>query len=94
MADKNTTNLAAAIVNDRRYSELKTSIYEDLVNKDHATVVALFKMLQDYALEAEDNSFHAGEKPAIIISKVGAHDLEIDPDLNDALTPEEVSLRK
>jgi hypothetical protein len=94
MADKNTTNLAAAIINDRRYSELKTSIYEDLVNKDHATVVAVFKTLQDYAIDAEDNSFHAGEKPAMITSKVGGHDLEIDPDLDDALTPEEVSLRK
>jgi len=94
MADKNTTNLAAAIINDRRYSELKTSIYEDLVNKDHATVVAVFKTLQDYAIDAEDNSFHAGEKPAMITSNVGGHELEIDPDLDDALTPEEVSLRK
>ena len=94
MADKNITNIAAAIVNDVRYNQLKTAIYEDLVNKDHASIVAVFKALQDYALEAEDNSFHAGEKPAMITSRVGGHDLEIDPDLDDTLTPEEVSLRK
>lgn len=93
MADKNTTNLAAAIVNDKRYSELKTAIYEDLVTKDHASIVAVFKALQDYALEAQDNSFHSTEKVATI-TKVGAHDLDIDPDLDDALTDEEISLRK
>jgi len=30
----------------------------------------------------------------MITSNVGGHELEIDPDLDDALTPEEVSLRK
>lgn len=94
MADKNTLNLAAAIINDRRYSELKTAIYEDLVKNDHATVVAVFKMLQDYALEAEDNSFHSVEKPRKLIEKINTHDLDLDPDLDDSLTSEEISLRK
>jgi hypothetical protein len=94
MADINVVNLAAAIINDKRYSELKTAIYEDLVKSDHASVVAVFKALQEYASDAEDNTFYAVDKPKLIQSKVGSHDLDIDPDLDDTLTEEEVSLRK
>jgi hypothetical protein len=94
MDNKNVTNLSASIVNDRRYSELKNSIYEELVSKDHSTVVAFFKILQEWALEAEDNSFHAADKPKLKTTRVVGHDLEVDPDLDDSLTEEEISLRK
>jgi len=93
MADKNTSNLAAAIINDKRYSELKTSIYEDLVKNDHATVVAVFKLLQEYASEAIDNTFHdSGRvKPQEIVEDKKK---DTDPDLDESLTAEEISLRK
>jgi hypothetical protein len=94
MADINTSNLAAAIINDKRYSELKTSIYEDLVKHDHATVVAVFRTLQDYALESKENSFNTVEKQQAITAKVATHDLDFDPDMNDSLTEEELNLRK
>jgi hypothetical protein len=51
-------------------------------------------MLQDYALEAEDNSFHSVEKPRKLIEKISTHDLDLDPDLDDSLTNEEIALRK
>jgi hypothetical protein len=92
--DKNVVNLAAAIINDRRYSELKNGLYEELVNKDHATVVAVFRALQEWATDAEDNTFSASDKPKLTVSKVSAHDLDFDPDLDESLTDEELSLRK
>ena len=92
--DKNVINLAAAIINDRRYSELKNGLYEELVNKDHATVVAVFRSLQEWATDAEDNTFSASDKPKLITSKVGSHDLDIDPDLDDTLSEEEINSRK
>jgi len=92
MDNKNVLNLAASIVNDKRYSELKTAIYEDLVAKDHATVVSVFKALQEWATEADDNKFETIERPKI--AKVSTHDLDLDPDLDDSLTPEEINLRK
>ena len=94
MADINTSNLAAAIINDKRYSELKTSIYEDLVKHDHATVVSVFRTLQDYALESKENSFNIVEKQQSVVAKVITHDLDSDPDMNDSLTEEELNLRK
>jgi hypothetical protein len=94
MSDINTSNLAAAIINDKRYSELKTSVYEDLVKHDHATVVAVFRRLQDYAEQAKENSFNEVEKKQLISSKTIEHDLEFDPDMNDVLTEEELNLRK
>jgi len=94
MSDINTSNLAAAIINDKRYSELKTSVYEDLVKHDHATVVAVFRTLQDYAEEAKENSFNAVEKTKLTAIKAIDHDLEFDPDMNDVLTEEELNLRK
>jgi hypothetical protein len=92
--DKNVINLAAAIINDKRYSELKTAVYEQLVKHDHATVVAVFRALQEYAEDAEDNTFSASDKPKLVQSKVGAHDLDFDPDLDESLTDDELSLRK
>ena len=92
--DKNVVNLAAAIINDRRYSELKNGLYEELVSKDHATVVAVFRALQEWATDAEDNTFSASDKPKLITSKVSTHDLDFDPDLDESLTDEELSLRK
>ena len=94
MADINTANLAAAIINDKRYSELKTSIYEDLVKHDHATVVAVFRTLQDYALESKENSFNTVERQQSITTKIVSHDMDFDPDMNDSLTEEELNLRK
>jgi hypothetical protein len=90
--DKNVLNLAASIVNDKRFTELKSSLYEELVKNDHSTVVAVFKMLQEWATQAEDNKFETIERPKI--EKVTTHDLDIDPDLDDTLTPEEINLRK
>ena len=90
--DKNVLNLAASIVNDKRFTELKSSLYEELVKNDHSTVVAVFKMLQEWATQAEDNKFETVERPKI--SKVTTHDLDLDPDLDDSLTPEEINLRK
>jgi len=90
--EKNVSNLAAAIVNDRRYPSLKTEIYENLVKSDHASVVAVFKALQDYALDAEDNSFHEGEKKIQTITEKYTPDF--DPDLDDRLTEEELEQRK
>ena len=90
--DKNVLNLAASIVNDKRFTELKSSLYEELVKNDHLTVVAVFKMLQEWATEAEDNKFETIERPKI--AKVSTHDLDLDPDLDDSLTPEEINLRK
>jgi hypothetical protein len=90
--DKNTKNLSAAIINDRRYSELKTSIYETLVNKDHATVVAVFQQIQGWAEEAEDNSFHETDRPKTTILSKNKPDT--DEDLDDSLTEEEIKLRK
>jgi len=92
--DKNVVNLAAAIINDRRYSELKNGLYEELVNKDHATVVAVFRALQEWATDAEDNTFSAFDKPKLTTVKVSTHDLDFDPDLDESLTDEELSLRK
>jgi len=94
MSDINTSNLAAAIINDKRYSELKTSVYEDLVKHDHATVVAVFRRLQDYAEEAKENSFNEVENKQLIATKTIDHDLEFDPDMNDVLTEDELNLRK
>jgi len=94
MADQNTVNLAAAIINDKRYSELKTAVYEDLVKYDHATVVAVFRALQDYAVEAKDNSFNEVERQQTTSIKVATHDLDLDPDLDISLTEEELNLRK
>jgi anti-sigma regulatory factor (Ser/Thr protein kinase) len=94
MADQNTINLAAAIINDKRYSELKTAVYEDLVKHDHATVVAVFRTLQDYAIEAKDNSFNEVERQQATSIKVATHDLDLDPDLDISLTEDELNLRK
>jgi len=94
MPDINTSNLAAAVINDKRYSELKTAIYEDLVKHDHATVVAVFRRLQDYAEEAKENSFNEVENKQLTSTKAVTHDLEFDPDMNDVLTEEELNLRK
>jgi anti-sigma regulatory factor (Ser/Thr protein kinase) len=94
MADQNTVNLAAAIINDKRYSELKTAVYEDLVKHDHATVVAVFRTLQDYAIEAKDNSFNEVERQQATAIKVATHDLDLDPDLDISLTEDELNLRK
>jgi len=90
--DKNVLNLAASIVNDKRYSELKTAIYEELVKHDHSSIVAVFKAFQEYAIDAEDNKFEKVDKPKIV--KVSAHDLDLDPDMDDSLTIEELSFRK
>jgi len=92
--DKNVINLAAAIINDRRYSELKNGLYEELVSKDHATVVAVFRSLQEWATDAEDNTFSASDKPKLTTAKVGSHDLDIDPDLDDTLSEDEINSRK
>jgi hypothetical protein len=90
--DKNTVNLAAAIVNDKRYSELKTAIYEELVKHDHATVVAVFRALQEYAGDANDNKFTESD---VIQRPISVPEVpDFDPDLDDRLTPEEVSARK
>jgi hypothetical protein len=94
MDNKNVINLAAAIVNDKRFGELKNSCYEELVSRDHATVVAIFKALQEWALEGEENSFYAVDKPKLSVARIGAHDLDIDPDLDDSLTQEEINSRK
>ena len=94
MADINTVNLAAAIINDKRYSELKTAVYEDLVKYDHAMVVAVFRALQDYAVEAKDNSFNEVERQQATVTKVATHDLDLDPDLDISLTEDELNLRK
>lgn len=94
MADQNTINLAAAIINDKRYSELKTAVYEDLVKHDHATVVAVFRTLQDYAYDAKENSFNEVEKAQATPIKVATHDLDLDPDLDISLTESELNLRK
>jgi len=93
MENQNVTNLAASIINDKRYSELKTAIYEELVKNDHATVVAVFKALQEYATEANDNKFNLSDKPKMMTAKIGTHDLDLDPDLDDSLTQEELSQR-
>ena len=90
--DKNLLNLAASIVNDKRFTELKSSLYEELVKNDHATVVSVFKTLQEWATEAEDNKFETIDRPKV--SKIATHDLDLDPDLDDSLTPEELNLRK
>jgi len=50
--------------------------------------------LQDYALESKENSFNAVEKQQSVLTKVATHDLDFDPDMNDALTEEELNLRK
>jgi hypothetical protein len=90
--DKNTVNLAAAIVNDKRYSELKTAIYEELVKHDHATVVAVFRALQEYAGDANDNKFTESD---VVHRPIAAPEKpDFDPDLDDSLTPEEISARK
>ena len=90
--DKNVLNLAASIVNDKRFTELKSSLYEELVKNDHSTVVAVFKMLKEWATQAEDNKFETVERPKI--TKVTTHDLDFDPDLDISLTDEEINLRK
>ena len=90
--DKNVLNLAASIVNDKRFTELKSSLYEELVKHDHATVVSVFKTLQEWATEADDNKFETVESTKV--SKIASHDLDLDPDLDDSLTPEELTLRK
>jgi len=94
MDNPNVVNLAAAIINDKRYSELKTAVYEELVNKDYATVVAVFRLLQDFAVDAGQNTFNNVEnalKQSIIPTK---HEPDYDPDLDDSLSDEEISLRK
>ena len=90
--DKNVLNLAASIVNDKRFTELKSSLYEELVKHDHATVVSVFKTLQEWATEADDNKFETVERTKV--SKIASHDLDLDPDLDESLTPEELTLRK
>jgi hypothetical protein len=94
MDNPNVTNLAAALINDKRYSELKTAIYEELVNKDHATVVAVFRALQEYATDAEQNTFNSVDSQlrSSVVSQIKKPD--IDPDLDDSLSLDEISLRK
>ena len=36
--DKNVLNLAASIVNDKRFTELKSSLYEELVKNDEREI--------------------------------------------------------
>jgi len=92
--DINVTNLAAAIINDKRYSELKTAVYEGLVKHDHASIVAVFRALQEYAEDAEDNSFTSSDRPKKTPIRAGSHDLDFDPDMDESLSAEEISLRK
>ena len=94
MDNPNVTNLAAALINDKRYSELKTAIYEELVNKDHATVVAVFRALQDYATDAEQNTFNSVEISMKSSVRSNNKKPDIDPDLDETLSEEEISLRK
>ncbi len=94
MDNPNVTNLAAALINDKRYSELKTAIYEELVNKDHATVVAVFRALQDYATDAEQNTFNSVETSMKSSVRSNNKKPDIDPDLDETLSEEEISLRK
>jgi hypothetical protein len=94
MDNPNVVNLAAAIINDKRYSELKTAVYEELVNKDYATVVAVFRLLQDFATDAAQNTFNNVEnalKQSVVPVK---QQPDYDPDLDETLTDEELSLRK
>jgi len=94
MDNPNVTNLSAAIINDKRYSELKTAVYEQLVNKDYSTVVAVFRLLQDFAIDAGQNTFNNVEtslKQSLVPTK---HQPDYDPDLDDSLSDEEISLRK
>jgi len=94
MDNLNVVNLAAAIINDKRYSELKTYVYEELVNKDYSTVVAVFRLLQDFAVDAAQNTFNsvdnALKKSAVSVN----HRKDYDPDLDDSLSDEEMSLLK
>ena len=48
--------------------------------------------LQEWATEADDNKFETIERTKV--SKIASHDLDLDPDLDDSLTPEELTLRK
>jgi len=94
MDNINVVNLSAAIINDKRYSELKTSVYEELVNKDHSTVVAVFRLLQDFAVDAVQNTFNSVDN-ALKQSTVSVnHRKDYDPDLDDSLSDEEMSLLK
>jgi len=94
MDNPNVVNLAAALINDKRYSELKTAIYEDLVTKDHATVVAVFRALQDYATEASQNTFNTVENSLKQSIAPSYKEPDYDPDLDESLTDAEISLRK
>lgn len=90
---KTVNNLAASIVNDPRFVELKTEVYEQ-VKGDHATAVSIFHFLQECANEATENKFYevnrtsSAEKPA----KEAA--LDYDPDLDTSLTADEIAARK
>jgi len=94
MDNPNVVNLAAALINDKRYSELKTAIYEDLVTKDHSTVVAVFRALQDYATNAEQNTFNSVENSLKSTVAISRNQSDYDPDLDESLTDDEISLRK
>jgi len=94
MDNPNVVNLAAALINDKRYSELKTAIYEDLVTKDHSTVVAVFRALQDYATNAEQNTFNSVENALKSTVAISRNQSDYDPDLDESLTDDEISLRK
>jgi hypothetical protein len=94
MDNPNVVNLAAAIINDKRYSELKTAVYEELVNKDYATVVAVFRLLQDFAVDAGQNTFSNIENSLKQTVAPSKQQPDYDPDLDDSLSDEEISLRK
>ena len=86
----NVANLAASIVNDQRYSELKNHIYENH-GGDHATAVRILTLLQDAASEAKQHGFVEGQKPKPVEEK--PNNL-IDEDLDTSLTNEEQQKRR
>ena len=94
MDNPNVVNLAAAIVKDKRFAELKNAIYEELVSKDHSSVVAVFRAFQDWADDAQDGSFNSVENALKQSVSIVKNKPDYDLDLDDSLSDEELSLRK
>lgn len=94
MDNPNVVNLAAAIINDKRYSELKNAVYEELVNKDYASVVAVFRLFQDFATDAAQSTFNSVDTALKQSVAPVKQNPDYDPDLDDSLSIEEISLRK
>ena len=90
---KPVNNLAASIVNDPSFVELKTEVYEQ-VKGDHATAVSIFHFLQECANEATENKFYEGNPTSPKKEKVKEEAPDYDPDLDTSLTPAEIAARK